>query len=395
MKRIIFILLILLVVCSCNKKTPAEDKKTESTFKLQTNDTNVEYAKKVYLHDLINDFDREKIISENILLDTYSLGKHIQKIEYSVENEIITENIEYNVVDTTKPLLLVSSSYTITEGSNTNLVNKAICADNYDKRPNCYIEGDYDVNTVGTYNLIYNAIDSSNNKSSKKFKLKVVKPTKDKKVTANKPKFKIQDLIKKHKTDKTMIGIDVSSWQGNVDYKKVKDSGVEFVMIRLGYGHNKEGKLVLDNQFKNNIKNAKKEGLLVGLYFFSYANTIDKVKEQVNYIVKNLDGEKLDLPIAFDWENWSKFNTYNVSLTDMKIICQTFIDEVKKNGYDGMLYSSKYYLEQIWGIDEFDTWLAHYTDSTSYKGKYKLWQLSNRGKVPGINGDVDLDILYK
>ena len=383
------------MACSCNKKTPAEDKKTESTFKLQTNDINVEYAKKVYLHDLINDFDREKIISENILLDTYSLGKHIQKIEYSVENEIITENIEYNVVDTTKPLLLVSSSYTITEGSNTNLVNKAICADNYDKRPNCYIEGDYDVNTVGTYNLIYNAIDSSNNKSSKKFKLKVVKPTKDKKVTTNKPKFKIQDLIKKHKTDKTMIGIDVSSWQGNVDYKKVKDSGVEFVMIRLGYGHNKEGKLVLDNQFKNNIKNAKKEGLLVGLYFFSYANTIDKVKEQVNYIVKNLDGEKLDLPIAFDWENWSKFNTYNVSLTDMKIICQTVSDEVKKNGYDGMLYSSKYYLEQIWGIDEFDTWLAHYTDSTSYKGKYKIWQLSNRGKVPGINGDVDLDILYK
>ncbi len=60
-----------------------------------------------------------------------------------------------------------------------------------------------------------------------------------------------------------------------------------------------------------------------------------------------------------------------------------------------MLYSSKYYLEQIWGIDEFDTWLAHYTDNTSYKGKYKIWQLSNRGKVPGINGDVDLDILYK
>ena len=88
-------------------------------------------------------------------------------------------------------------------------------------------------------------------------------------------------------------------------------------------------------------------------------------------------------------------NVYTISLTDIRQIAKTFIEEVNKNGYNGMLYSSKYYLEQIWGINKYDTWLAHYTDSTSYKGKYMIWQLSNRGKVPGISGDVDLDILYK
>ena len=341
---------------------------------------------------MINSTDEVDI--DNIKLDTMSLGEHNIKFNFTNRGKKYEQEAKYIVVDTTKPLLLMSSSYSVEKGKEANLINKAICADNYDKRPNCYIEGNYDFNKIGTYNLKYHAVDTSGNSVSKEFKLKVVKPSK-KKETQNKPKYKIEDLISKHKKGGTMIGIDVSSWQGDVDYQKVKNSGVEFVMIRLGYGHNKKGELVLDNKFTNNIKKAKEAGLLVGIYFYSYANTIEKVNEQVNYIVKKLDGQTLDLPIAFDWEDWGSFNTYNMSLTDIKLIAKTFIDELEKNGYKGALYSSKYYLEQIWGLDKYNTWLAHYTNETSYKGKYFMWQLSNRGKVSGINGDVDLDVLYK
>ncbi len=395
MKKALLIILLFSVIIGCEKEQKPIQNKDVEVFNLELNQNNeFEYASDIYLFDLINESDLNHIQTENIKLDTMSLGEHNFTITYTDKGNLYESEIKYKVVDTTKPLLLVSSSYTVDKGSSVNLVNKAVCADNYDKRPNCYIEGTYNLNKIGTYNLTYNAVDSSGNSSSKSFKLKVVKPSKTKE-TNNKPKYKIEDLIKKHKNDNTMIGIDVSSWQGDVDYTKVKNAGVEFVMIRLGFGHNKKGELVLDSKFTNNIKKAKDAGLKVGIYFYSYANTIEKVKEQVNYIVKNLNGQSLDLPIAFDWEDWKNYNTYNISLTDIRLIAQAYIDEVEKNGYEGALYSSKYYLEQIWGIDRYKTWLAHYTDETSYKGKYFMWQLSSRGKIPGINGDVDLDILYK
>ena len=351
-----------------------------------------EYASNIYLYDLVDSRD-SKIISENIKLDTLELGTKNISIQYQNSNETITKNIIYEVVDTTKPLVLINSTLTVNKGTK-DVINKVLCADNHDKRPKCSIEGNYDTSKVGTYdNLTYKAVDSSGNSVSYKFKLKVVNPSNSS--SSNKNKYKIEDLIKKYKNENTMIGIDVSSWQSNIDFKKVKNAGVEFVMIRIGFGHNKKGELVMDSKFKNNIKNAKAAGLKIGLYFYSYANTINKAKEQVNWIFKNLNGEKLDLPIAFDWEDWKSFNSYNMSLYDINEVAKTFISECEKNGYEGALYSSKYYLEEIWG-SEYNTWLAHYTskEKSSYKGNYMMWQLSSRGKVPGISGNVDLDVLY-
>lgn len=396
MKKI-YILLIIFVLFGCNKKEeiPIIEEPTNNTLPLIVkDDLKFEYASDLYLYDLIDKRD-STIISENIKLDTLKLGTYNTKIKYIENNKTISKDISYNVVDSTKPLVLINSTVTVDKGTK-NVVNKVLCADNYDKRPKCEIEGNYNVNKVGTYNnLKYKATDSSGNTVSYNFKLKVVNPSKSS--NSNKEKYKIEDLIKNQKKENTMIGIDVSSWQSNIDFKKVKNAGVEFVMIRIGFGHNKKGELVIDKYFKNNIKNAKAAGLKVGLYFYSYANTNDKAKEQVHWIIKNLNGEKLDLPIAFDWEDWRSFNSYNMSLYDIKEVARTFINECKKYNYDSVLYSSKYYLEQIWGVNEFDTWLAHYTskEKSSYKGNYMMWQLSSRGKVPGISGNVDLDILYK
>ena len=188
-------------------------------------------------------------------------------------------------------------------------------------------------------------------------------------------------------------GIDISEHNGNIDFAKVKQNGIEFVIIRIGFGH-KKGEIIYDNRFSEYLKSAKENGLRVGLYFYSYAKNVKESSEQAKWIIEALNGESLDLPIAFDWEIFGGFNNYNLSLTDLNLIGEAFIKKINSAGYEGMLYSSKYYLENMWNLNEYKIWLAHYIDKTNYKGEYYIWQLSNTGKVDGINGDVDLDILF-
>ena len=337
-----------------------------------------EYNTDVYLKKIINE-------ETNIKIDTLTLG----------DNTINYNNyvVNYKIVDTQKPLISGSSTITVEKGKEVNIVNKFMCGDNYDDNPNCYIEGGFDFNKTGTYDLKYVATDTSGNTSSKNFKLKVVdkKPAStSKKVT----KVKLSEYIKKYKNENTMIGIDVSAWQDNIDYKKAKKDGVEFVIIRIGYGHTSKGTIVEDKWYKNNIEKAKKEGLPVGLYFYSYAKSEEEAREQARWIVSKLNGTSLELPIAFDWENWSSFNKYKVSFKHLNDICYAFIDEVEKNGYKGSLYSSAFYLNRIWKQPE-NTWLAYYTDNNDFSKPYNIWQVSSKGKVDGISGAVDVDILYK
>ncbi len=398
-KKMLIICLFLLILVGCSKNNNGYVDNSNTKVILSDN-LSFEYASKVRLYDIVK-IEDGKITSDNLLLDTYNLGKNKIIVNYKTyNNRDKYQVIEYNVVDTTKPLVLISNSYSTTKGSNVNLVNKALCADNYDKRPNCRVEGEYDVNKVGTYNLKYIATDSSNNTTSKSFKLVVKEKPKKTNNTSNastkKSSVNIKDAIKKYKNENTMIGVDVSTWQDTIDWEKAKKAGVEFAMIRIGFGHNSKNKIVMDNQYKKNIVNAKKAGIPVGVYFFSYAKSVEEAREQAKYIIDVLDGETLELPIAFDWENWSKFNSYNISLTDINLIADTFINEVTKHGYQGTLYSSKYYLENIWNVGTKDTWLAHYTsEKSSYSKPYSMWQFSSRGKVDGIDALVDLNVLYK
>ena len=107
-----------------------------------------------------------------------------------------------------------------------------------------------------------------------------------------------------------------------------------------------------------------------------------------------MKGVDLDFPIAFDWENWQYIREYNISLHDLTEAYKTFATYIENNGYKAMLYGSKYYLENMWKINNTTTWLAHYTEKTNYSGKYIMWQHSQIGKIDGITGDVDLDVYY-
>lgn len=302
--------------------------------------------------------------------------------------------IDFNIVDKVAPKIILKDSFTVTEGYTKNLTDVIISVDNYDDIPKREIIGEYDFNKVGSYNLVYKVTDNSGNFTTKDFTLNVV-PKKNS--TPSNSYIAFSDALRDYKTENTEVGIDVSKWQGEIDFKKVKEAGAEFVMIRIGHQDGFNGEYITDPYFESNIENAKENGLKVGVYFYSYANSNEEAKKQVAWVTDNLKDKdyKLDLPIVYDWESWSSFNSMNVSLYKFNEIANTFLEEIEKNNYEPMLYSSKNYLENIWDKQKHKVWLAHYTNKTNYQGEYYIWQMCSDGRIDGIKGDVDIDILYK
>ena len=191
-----------------------------------------------------------------------------------------------------------------------------------------------------------------------------------------------------------MVGIDVSKWQGTIDWEKVKNAGVEFAMIRVGAQNGFGSDNYLDKEFISNIENALKNDIQVGLYFYSYATTKDEAISQAKWVLNEIKDYKITLPIVFDWESWSKFNNLGISLFDLTSVQEEFLKVIEDAGYVGARYGSKNYLTNMWLDSEYKTWLAHYTDNTNYEGKYFMWQLCNNGIIDGINGYVDIDVMY-
>lgn len=335
-------------------------------------------------------------IVDDYVIDTEKLGKKNINFEYVNDDGIkIKYSYAIDVVDKEAPLIWLGKSYNVTKGSSDNLLDKIMCGDNYDSNPKCIIEGEYDLDKVGSYKLVFRAEDSSGNKAEKKFTLNVNEPKKGgNNSNTEKVTTAFSDVVKDYKNDDTQIGIDVSKWQGDIDFSKLKASGVEFVIIRVGSSNGLNGENFVDSKFIQNIKNANAVGIPVGIYFYSYASTIDRAISDAKWIIEQIKDYKVDLPIAFDWENWGSFNKFDVSFFGLTNIAKGFMDTVKDAGYDAMLYSSKTYLENIWMPTLYPVWLAHYTKNTNYTGDYSFWQMCSNGRVDGINGDVDINIRY-
>lgn len=335
-------------------------------------------------------------IVDDYVIDTDKLGKKTINFEFVNEDGIkIKYSYIIDVVDKEAPLIWLGKSYNVTKGSEDYLLDKIMCGDNYDNNPKCYIEGEYNLDEVGSYKLVFKAEDSNGNKAEKKFTLNVNEPKKGgsnsntEKVTTD-----FSQIVKDYKNDDTQIGIDVSKWQGDIDFSKLKASGVEFVIIRVGSSNGLNGENFVDSKFIQNVKNANAVGIPVGIYFYSYASTIDRAISDAKWIVEQIKDYKVDLPIAFDWENWGSFNKFDVSFFGLTNIAKGFMDTIKDAGYDAMLYSSKTYLENIWLPTSYPVWLAHYTKNTNYTGDYSFWQICSNGRVVGISGDVDINIRY-
>ena len=166
-------------------------------------------------------------------------------------------------------------------------------------------------------------------------------------------------------------------------------------MIRVGSQKGTKGEYVIDSYFKQNIENALNNDLKVGVYFYSYANSKKEARKQAKWVLNQIKDYEITLPIAFDWECYNSFNQMELSLFGLNEVAESFLDEVENKKYDGMLYGSKNYLNDIWKYHEYDVWLAHYTDKTDYDSHYVMWQLCQDGKIDGINTLVDINVLYK
>lgn len=398
--RKFLIVILCFFACSCASKSDILIKE-EKNYDINYNSNNFNVYSKIQLKDIIDDENIE-LLNGDDYVDTDTLGEKKFTLKYLHDGKKYKKVLNYTITDNDKPILInVPSTQTVTLNSEVNPCDKAVFADNYDKKPTCNIEGEYDTKQVGAYNLTYIISDSSNNTVSKKLTFNVIVPsnnttTTKKPTTTDTKRKKISEAIEQYKNDNTMIGIDVSRYQENIDFEKVKNSGVEFVIIRIGVQSGAKKDVSIDSYYLENIKKAKEAGLLVGVYLYSTAISPEIAKEQAKWVIKTLDGVKLDFPIAFDWENWQYFREYEISLYDLSKSYLSFAEEIEKNGYKAMLYGSKYYLENMW-LDKgnYPVWLAHYTDKTNYSGDHIMWQYSAIGEVDGINNAVDLDIYYK
>ena len=193
------------------------------------------------------------------------------------------------------------------------------------------------------------------------------------------------------------IGIDVSKFQPSVNWKKVKNAGINFVMIRCGYRGYGSGVLVEDSMFRSHISGAKAAGLRVGIYFFSQAVNQNEAVEEASMAVKLANQYGINMPIAIDSEyaNGGRGRADGLSKADRTNITVAFCNTVANSGYKPMVYASKSWFGEHLNTSKFGNyriWVAHYANQCGYSGRYEIWQYTSKGSVDGIPGNVDMNI---
>ena len=280
MKKIL-VLIFTFIICGCGYDKYAIPEGAYITI----DETPIETYNELNLYDLIEDTNVE-ITTDNNSLDTTKLGKNTITIDYVYEKRDYKFDISYEVVDTTPPTFISASSVrTIIKNNDAYFCDNIVYADDYDKHPTCRIEGEYDLTTTGVYNVQYILEDQSGNTKSKNLKINVVDEISSSggsSSSSNQNHLEFSDAISKYKTDTTEIGIDVSRWQGEIDWQKVKDAGVEFVIMRIGVQSDYDKEISVDSYYYQNIQGAKDVGLKVGVYV--YTTAINKV---VNILSKS------------------------------------------------------------------------------------------------------------
>ena len=196
----------------------------------------------------------------------------------------------------------------------------------------------------------------------------------------------------------TATGIDVSKWQGTIDWPTVKAAGIEFAIIRVGYRGSKTGVLVEDPTFKQNIEGATKAGLKVGVYFFTQAITEAEAVEEASMALSLTKNYNLAFPIFVDTENGSGNARANGLDKATRTACvSAFCKTIQNSGRTAGVYASKSWYKSKLNTDQLNSyciWVAQYNTTCTYTGKYNIWQYTQTGRVPGIKGNVDLNISY-
>ena len=189
-------------------------------------------------------------------------------------------------------------------------------------------------------------------------------------------------------------GIDVSEFQGKIDWEKVKNDGIEFAILRCGYGMDFSNQD--DVEYERNANECERLGIPYGVYLMSYANTVEKARSEAKHVLRLIEGRKISLGVWHDIEDNGTSGAINKeTLTN---IINTFCNTIKNAGYKVGVYANLNWLEnKIERIirDNYDIWVAQYYSKCEYEGKYIMWQHTSSGKVNGISTNVDMNILYE
>ena len=194
------------------------------------------------------------------------------------------------------------------------------------------------------------------------------------------------------------VGIDVSAHQQEIDWQAVKDAGVEFAMIRVGYRGYTRGDLELDPYFIRNMDGAIAAGLDVGVYFFSQAITTQEALDEADFVLNWIQGYDLAYPVVFDWEDIeAEARTDNMDMITLTGCAYAFCEAVEKAGYTAGIYFNQRFGYQelnLQSLQDYVFWLAEYNETPSFSYHFQLWQYCNDGRVDGIQTDVDLNLAF-
>ncbi len=197
----------------------------------------------------------------------------------------------------------------------------------------------------------------------------------------------------------SVLGIDVSEFQLDIDWEQVKNAGVEFVFIRVGWRGTESGSLNADKRAQEYYRGAKAAGLQVGAYFFSQAVNVIEAREEANFALSVIEDWELDLPLVYDWEYaGEEARTANVDRRTLTDCTKAFCRQVEFAGYRPMVYfnaSQALHMLHMEELTEFDFWLAQYLPGLDFRYRVDCWQYTGQGSVPGISVPVDINLWLK
>ena len=214
--------------------------------------------------------------------------------------------------------------------------------------------------------------------------------------------FQYEGRYLKLEEGESIIGVDVSHWQNEIDWEQVKASGVDFAIIKLGGRGYESGVLSLDRYAISNLDGAIAAGLDVGVYFFSQAITPEEAEEEAYFVVRNLEpyAEHITMPVVYDWEHVVDPNARTANMRDPDVLTDfslVFLQTIEAAGYTPMVYFNRTQSWKYLNLEEltdYDFWLAAYTQRMDFPYKIKMWQYTCEGRVPGITGDCDINIYF-
>ena len=197
-----------------------------------------------------------------------------------------------------------------------------------------------------------------------------------------------------------LTGIDVSVFQGNINWEEVAADGIDFVILRIGYrGYGTKGIMGIDDNFYKNYDGAVNAGLKVGAYFYSQATNAEEAREEARYVLSALGDRELQMPVVYDWEYVDNAEARTANMTSEQITecAVNFCNEIEMYGRDVMIYFNReigYFEYDLARISGYDFWLAEYSEYPTFIYKFNMWQYTDSGTVNGIGSRVDLNIYF-